>query len=445
MMLTEPLARFALRRDPVPPHVLHEAKRSALNVIAAAVGAAESEPVRIVLDWVRGNAARGPARVWGHAEAFVPSAAALVNGTMSHVLDYDDTHPGTLIHVTSPVLPPALHIAEARGLSGLALLEAFAVGAEVALRIGAVVFPSHYDRGYHITATAGTIGAAAAAGRALGLDPAQMRYALGIAATLSGGLREMFGSHCKPFQVGHAGRTGVMAAELALGGMTAAETSLEGAAGWTRAVADGVDPGALATLGERWDFAGNTYKPWACGLVAQPVVDAVIELRRRHAIALDEVVAIELTVPPRALELCGKRSPVTGLEGKFSVYHAAAVGFVDGAGGEAQFTDARVADATVRRLRARVTAVVDPLLDNDQSHVVVRVTDGRRLEHRVEHALGSPANPLTDAMLEDKYRAAADGIVPTARQAEVVSLIWNLHAAPDARALGRLLARGEPA
>lgn len=419
--------------------VVHEAKRCVLNGVAAALGGVDSDPVRILVGWARDNAAPGAGQVWGHPDRLAPAAAAMINGTMIHVLDFDDTHPGTLIHVTAPVLPAALHVAETLGLRGAAVLETFAIGAEVALRAGAAVFPSHYERGYHVSATAGAIGAAAAAGRALGLGAEAMGHALGIAAAIAGGLREMFGSHGKPFQVGHAAGNGVIAADLARRGLTATPTALEGRAGWARAVADAVDAGKLDGLGDAWTLLENTYKPWACGLVTHPAVDGIIRLREQHALSPATVESIDLLVSPRTLELCGERAPRLGLQGKFSVYHAAAVAVVDGRADEAQFTDARVQDPVVRAVRDKVTARADGALGIDQAHVTVRLTDGRRLEWRVEHSLGSPGNPMTDGMLVEKLRAASEGRLTPATCDEVIATIWALDRADDARVLGRLL------
>ena len=423
-MLTELIVRFAAEHRYVPEAIMHDAKRSILNGIAAAIGAVDSEPVRILIDWARATAAPGPGQVWGWGDAFTPSAAALINGTMSHVLDFDDTHPWTLLHPTSPTLPSSLQPAEASGTDGRVMLEAFAIGAEVSLRLGSAVFPAHYERGYHITATAGAIGAAAAAARVLRLSDRQIHHAVGIAAALSSGLRATFGSDCKAFQVGHAARNGIVAAELAARGLTGPAEPLEGPVGWARAGAGGFDVGQLDGLGETWRLAGNTYKAFACGLVAQATVDGVIRLRDRHGIRPEEVRAIELVVAPRALDLCGNPAPRRGLEGKFSVHHAAAAALVDGKGGEAQFTDARVQDLTVAALRGKVSAVTDPALADDQARVAISLADGRRPEILVEHCVGSSEYPMTDAMLEEKFRsldlrlgvlAAVDGGCPGAR------------------------------
>jgi 2-methylcitrate dehydratase PrpD len=431
-VLSHSLAEFAVNQT-VPEPVLHVARRSLLNACAAAVGAADSEPVEILAAWSRQTFASGASQVWFRAERFSPAGSAAINGTMIHELDYDDTHAATLVHPTAPVLPAVISLGEVRQASGRALLEAFALGGEISLRLGAAVFPAHYDRGFHVTATAGAIGAAGAAARILQLDATHAEQALGIAASRSGGLRQTFGSHSKSAQVGHAASVGAAAGQLASDGLNSGTGVLEGPFGWAHAFGGGFDPDALNGLGGDWLFSDNSFKAFACGNVGQAVIDGVIRLREGKSLDPNAVEALQLTVSPRAVALCGNPRPTTGLQGKFSLAHAASVALVDGRAGEAQFTDARVADPLLEVLRSRVTVAVDTGLTDLQAVVGIRTRDGQSHQIRVDDCLGSLQRPLSDAQLEDKFSAMADGRLSARRQRALIDSIWHLESVPDVR------------
>jgi len=216
----------------LPPEVIHEAKRAAVNFLAVTIAGA-SHPA-VVRALAVAQAVGGPpvCAVLGRNERTDPLHAALLNGIGSHVLDFDDTHAPTIIHPAGPVLPPPLALAEWKRGTGRDFLLAFVVGVEVACRAGLAVFPGHYDVGWHITGTAGCIGAAAAAARYLNLDAQSTAYALGLGATQAAGLQEMFGSMGKSFNVGRAAQSGLLAALLAQHGFTSSTSALEAKHGW---------------------------------------------------------------------------------------------------------------------------------------------------------------------------------------------------------------------
>lgn len=436
MGLTAELAAFVAGfQGGLPEEVVVAARRSLVNVLAACVGAGAHPAVEIACrtcaDW--GSEPR--AGVLGRELRLSLADAAWVNGIAAHVLDFDDTHPATIIHVSAPVLPAVLALADDRRLPGAVLLDAFALGAEVALRLGMALFPSHYDVGFHITGTAGAVGAAAAVARLLRLDAARTGHAMGIAAAKAAGLRVMFGSMTKSLQVGNAARTGVEAALLAAGGFTAAADALEGRYGLLAVTSRGGDPDqALPGLGEHWLLPENTFKAFPCGIVAHPVCDGALELYRRR-IDWRQVRRVDLTVHPRAIDLTGNPLPADGLEGKFSIYHCAAAALVFGALGEAQYTDAAVTDPRVVELRGRVAAAADASLGLDQARIVLTLADGRRLEHAVEHCLGSAARPMLEADITAKFRVQTPAGWPTDRVSTLLEVLWGIEAEPDVRRL----------
>jgi 2-methylcitrate dehydratase PrpD len=434
MEITRTLSRFVLehRAADLPQPVRHEAARSFLNWVSCAVGASRHETVERALAALAPFSGPPEATVLGRGERLDVMHAALMNGITSHTFDFDDTHLKTVIHPSGPVASAILALAERRRVSGTDFLHAFVLGVEVECRIGNAVYPEHYDVGWHITGTAGVFGAAAAAGRLLGLTEQQLTWALGIAATQASGLREMFGTMCKPFHPGNAARNGLLAALLAQQNFTSSEQGIEAKRGFAHVLSTAFKAEEITGgLGETWEIALNTYKPFACGIVIHPIIDACVQLREAHGIAAGEVAAVEARVHPLVLELTGKKTPQVGLEGKFSVYHSAAVALIFGAAGEQQYSDECVRDPRVVRLRDRVSAVIEPGLHEDQAHVTVRLNDGRTFEKRIEHAIGSLERPMSDRDLEAKFRTLSEGILSPSERDRLIGLCWGMESLED--------------
>lgn len=439
MEVTRTLARYIVqsRRGDIPAPVRHEAARALLNWCGCAIGASRHETVENALAAVLPFAGPPQAALLGRRERADILHAALINGIGSHVFDFDDTHVRA-IHPSAPVLPALLALAEWRGISGAELVHAFVVGVEAECRVGLSVFPEHYMIGWHITGTAGVFGAAAAAGKLLGLNEQQMAWALGIAATQSAGLREMFGSMCKSLHPGRAAHNGLTAALLASKNFTSSERGIEAPRGFAHVMSTKFDASIItAEWGGRYELSSNMYKPYACGLVVQGAIDGCIQLRNEHALTPQMIERVDLKVCPIVLELTAKENPQTGLEGKFSVFHAAAVALRYGMAGEAQFSDAVVLDPEVIALRRKVRIEADAELTRTQAHVFIRLKDGRTLERRVLHALGTLERPMSDADLEAKFRALAAGILSDRQSDEVIRLCWAVEELPDAGAIAR--------
>ncbi|HET7597796.1 MAG TPA: MmgE/PrpD family protein [Burkholderiales bacterium] len=440
MDVTRTLARFLVehRADAIPERVRHEAARSFLNWVGCAVGGSRHETVERALAALAPFSGRAEATLLGRGERLDIMLAALMNGITSHTFDFDDTHLKTVIHPSGPVAAAVLALAERQPVSGRDFLHAFILGVEAECRIGNSVYPEHYDVGWHITGTAGVFGAAAAAGRLLGLNEQQMTWALGTAATQASGLREMFGTMCKPFHPGNAARNGLLAALLAQQNFTSSNQGIEAKRGFAQVLATAFKPQEItARLGETWEIALNTYKPFACGIVIHPAIDGCIQLRNEHKLAPEDIAAVELQTHPLVLELTGKKTPQAGLEGKFSIYHSAAVAIIHGAAGEAQYSDACVRDPRVVALRERVTASADPGVHEDQVRIAVRLRDGRTLEKFVEHAIGSLDRPMSDADLEAKFRGLAQGILSSAETDRLIRLCWDVGSLPQAAEVAR--------
>ena len=418
-----------------PDEVEREAHRAFLNWLGCAVGAARHPTLDAALAGVRMLAPSAQATVLGREARVDVASAALLNGISSHTFDFDDTHAATLIHPSGPVMAAALALAEHLGRSGRELVDAIVIGIDVSCRAGLGLFPEHYDRGWHITGTAGPLGAAAACARLLRLDAGLTAMALSLAASQPIGLRDQFGSMAKPFHPGAAARAGLMAAVFAQHGYTASPQALQARRGYFHILTP--EPHwdrVLDQLGTRFELMRNTYKPYACGVVMHPGIDGCVQLRA-HGVPPAEIDRIELRAHPLVLELTGKPSPRTGLEGKFSIFHGCAVGYRHGRAGEAEFSDEAVNDAATVALRDRIVAIVSDDVGETSADVTLHTLDGRRLHTFVRHASGSLQQPMTDEQLERKFDAQVAPLLGEAGSARLRRLCAGLGRADGVRAL----------
>jgi len=438
--ITRTLARYVLsaKKEDLPSKVRHEAARTLLNYVGCAVGGSNHETVDIAVAALSPFSGPAQASVLGRKERLDILHASLMNGISSHVLDYDDTHLRTIIHPGGPVISAILALSETRPISGADFVNALVVGVEAECRIGNAVYPEHYNTGWHITGTTGVFGAAAAAGKLMGLNEQQMLWALGLASTQPVGLQEMFGTMTKSFHPGRAAQNGLTSALMAARNYTSSTQSLEARYGWANVLSTAHKYGEITeNLGSTYEISVNSYKPFACGVVMHPTIDGCIQLRNEHKLTASVIDRIDLRVHPLVLELTGKKTPATGLEGKFSIYHAAAAAIVEGEGGVAQFSDRAVRLPEVIALRDRVSTTVDPAIHEDQVRIAVVLRDGRRLEKFVEHAVGSVDHPMTDKDLEGKFEGLAAGILPRDRVRRLMDLCWQIESTADAASIAR--------
>ena len=427
--VTRTLARYVLsvRYDELPETVRKEARRTLLNWVGCTVGGSRHETVDVAVGALAPFSGPPQATLLGRRERFDILHASLLNGISSHVFDFDDTHLKTVIHPAGPVVSALLALAEHRPMSGREFLTSMVAGIEAECRIGNAVYPAHYDRGWHITGTAGVFGAAAACGRSLELSEQQMVWALGLAAAQPVGLREMFGTMTKSFHPGRAAQNGLTAALLASRGFTSTELALEGKNGWANVLSTSRNYAEITGhLGRSYEISLNTYKPFACGIVIHPAIDACIQLRNEHGLTADVIDRIDLGVHPLVLELTGKKTPTTGLESKFSVYFAAALAIVAGSAGMRDFSDANAKSPTIAALRDRVTATIDATLKEEQVRATIVLKDGRRLQKFIEHAIGSVERPMSDSDLENKFLGLADGVLPESQTRTLIARCWEV-------------------
>jgi 2-methylcitrate dehydratase PrpD len=413
----------------------HEAKRSILNFFATALGSAYDPAVADALSVLSLFSGAPTSSIIGRSERVDASCAAFLNAVSANLLDYDDTHLQTVIHPAAPVAAPLLALAEARGNSGREVLTAFILGVEVECRAGNAVSPGHYARGWHITATCGVFGSAAACAKLLGLAPEKIAHAIGIAASQSAGLVENLASGAKNVGVGNAARNGLFAALLAQQGYTAASRSIEGTLGWARAMGDQPDMDALTGgLGKSWELAKNTYKPYPAGIVFHAVIDACLSLRARLGGDMSGIVSVTVQ-GSRLLLARGDRAVSNERDARVSIHHSAAVALLFGAAGVREFSAAVVFQPAAAAMRQKVGAELDEALPDGAARVTIRTMQGETLTETVLAARGSLDHPLSDAAIEAKLRDCGCSNRAGWDAEKVIGEVWRLDTLPDVRAL----------
>ena len=437
--VTERLAAFVVEAqgDALPPQVIHQAKRSVMNFFAVALAGCRNATVETALSCLAAFSGGRQAALIGRRERIDALGAALLNAAGANVLDFCDTHTPTAIHPTAPVLPALLALAELTPVTGRDLLLALALGQEVECRIGLAISPSHYRKGWHITATCGVFGAAAGSGRLLGLSTRQMVYALGLAATQAAGLCECLGTPAKSVGVGNAARNGLLAALLAAQDFAGPAEPLSGAQGYYHALGEMPDLARITEdLGKTWEILKTSYKPYPCGFVIHPVLDCVLDWRRNHPAAI--VDRVRVTGNPLLAARADRPDIATGRESQVSVQHAVAAALLTGTAGLEQFGDACVRDPDIAALRRKIAVARDESFPTVAAAVEIATADGRVHKLTQKAARGSDLNPMSDRDLEEKLRACAAGWDSRHDVEPLIAALWQVDSRADVANLAGL-------
>jgi 2-methylcitrate dehydratase PrpD len=437
--ITGILAKFVVgtRWQDLPAEATHQAKRSLMNFFAVALTGCRNETIETALRTLAMFSGGKQAALIGRRERIDALNAAFLNAAGANVLDFCDTHVPTAIHPTAPLAPPLLALGDMQRVSGRDLLLAFVLGQEIECRVGLAISPSHYNRGWHITATCGVFGAAAGSGKLLALSPEQMVWALGSAATQASGLCECLGTPAKSVGVGNAARGGFLAALLAKENFEGPAEPLAGMQGYYNALAETPKLEVLTEgLGAHWEIMPTSYKPYPCGFVLHPALDCVLDWRRDHPD--DAVERVVVTGNPLVALRANRPDITAGRESQVSVQHSVAAALVTGRAGLDQFTDACVNDPQVLALRNKVELRQDAAIPTVAARVTITTSGGKTYELSQPAARGSDANPMSDKDLENKLRDAATIWNPRHDIAPLIDAIWQVDKSGDIATLAAL-------
>jgi 2-methylcitrate dehydratase PrpD len=419
-----------IRHAALPAPAATVAKQCLLDWLGVTLAAVDEPLVRILRDQAADEGGTAQAGLLGTGGRVTAAQAALVNGSAGHALDFDDVHMAVTGHPSVPVLPAVLAVAEREGLGGKAAVEGIVAGIETMARIGLLMAPGHYEAGFHATATVGHFGAAAAAGRMLGLDADTMATAFGIAGTQAAGLKSMFGTMCKPLHAGKAAADGLFAADLARRGFTANPAVLEVDQGFAASQTTTVNPArARAEPAGGYFIPDTLFKYHAACYLTHSMVEAIGAARRQHGFAADEVQGVRVTVDGGHFRVCNIPSPSTGLESKFSLRQMAAFALsgIDTAAQDT-FTDELAQRRDLVRLREKVAIERDQgrLSEKRAAQVAITLADGRVLT--AEHNVAIPERDLELQWqkLSAKFLALAVPVVGADKAGRLVELCRNL-------------------
>lgn len=408
----------------LPDSVRREAARTWLNWVACTVGGSRMPSVEAA---VRGLLLMGTGSVpvLGRHESLSLPDAALIGSLSASAHTFDDTHLSTITHPTGPVASALLSCAYQLGevgqpVSGEVLLTALAIGIELECRVSCAIAQGGANQGWYMTGLSGGIGAAAAVGYLLKLSREQLVYAIGLAAMQASGTRATHGSMAITFVPGIAARDGVVAAYMAAADFSCSPIAIDGRNGLLQVLTARQDASQIRDgLGTRFEMLNNTYKPYPCGIVIHPAIDACLHLVHRQQVRFQDIERIALKVHPDALNLCWRKLPESVLDAQVSLYHWIAACLVFGQAGVAQGEREAVMHADVRQLQTRAHAVADTTLGSNQAVVVVHLHDGQTREYKTEDVTGSVTNPMSDAQLNEKFLSLVSPVLG-AKRAQVL-------------------------
>ena len=420
----------ALFAAPLPEGVIEWAQHGVLDWVGGALAGAEDALTLALRDEARDEGGRPVATVLFHGEKTSAALAALVNGSMADALDFSDANPNMHGHTTPAIVGAALALAEAKGASGRALLEAIVAGIETACRVGLLAHGRLHPGGFHPTGTTVVFGAAAAAARLLRLDARQRAYALGLAATQGAGLVASAGSMAKPFHSGKAAMNGLLAASLAARGFTGRADAIEAPGGFLSAHVREWSAAPLAACDGRFLIRDTKFKAHAACALTHSSIENMLILMRQHAVTPAAIEQIELRVPNSSMGVCNVDVPTTGLEAKFSLKTVAAMTLLGDATGDINaYAVERVTRPEVKRLAARIEVVGTDDLEGGEAVAIAALTDGRKLTERYDSYTAKVDLAIQRDALGRKFRALVTPVLGEAQAARLEEAIFALDGA----------------
>ena len=376
--MTSRIAAFVVDTNAreIPNTIYEHAKVALMDWLGVAIAGKEEPLVNKLIQYTDCLGGKEQATILGHGVKKTVCQAALINGAASHALDYDDSMIAFLGHPSVTLFPSILSLSEWQGKNGADFLTAYIIGLKAGTTVAKCAGMGHYGVGWHGTSTMGHLASAAACSRLLGLDVQQTTYALGIAGTQASGLRQVFGTMCKPFHAGRASEVGLMASLLAQNGFTSAEDILEGQVGLFKTMKGEVDKDVLDTLGKTWEIEGLAQKYHASCHATHSPMEAAMSIVKHHGLSIDEIKSIKIKASEMALSAAFRTEASTGLEGKFCIPYCVANALVRGDTGTQAFQDDRVADPEVRELMKKISIRSYPEVQAMEAEVDVEKESG---------------------------------------------------------------------
>jgi len=441
----------------IPQDVMELGKKSMLDGIGLAISGSVAKSGELVRKHLNSlGVTGGPATVFGSNIKTAPRFAAFANGVGIHADDYDDTQLavakdrvyGLLTHPTAPALPSAIAKGEALNASGANVFLAYQLGVEVECKISEAINPRHYQTGFHSTATCGTFASASAAGKLMGLSHEAMLRALSIAGSQSAGLRENFGTMTKPFHAGRSSESGIVAAEFAQIGWTAAPNILEAPRGFFSAAGGGYDAAAIdGVLGKPWTFAspGVSIKPHPSGSLTHPGMTEMLRLIKEHDIKPEQIVNVKVGTNHNMPNALIHHRPTNELQAKFSMEFCMVILLLERRAGLSEFTDEVVMRPDVQAMIRKVDFGVDPEAEAAGFHkmttiITITLTDGRVIRGCADFGRGSPAMPMSYEEVAEKFRENCEfAKFDSKKTAQVVEMVRGIERLGSIRELTALL------
>ena len=437
--VTALLADYVLDTSDLPAPVRQEARRSFLNVLGCAIGGGRHEAVEMLNTALAGTTGAGVATLFGQGRKTDIMHATLLNGLAASVYSYDDTHADAIVHPAGPVMAAVLAYAERKSVTGRDALTAFALGVEIICRLSKAVSvaPAQGNMAWSQTGITVGIGTAVAIGKLLGLSAAQMRAAIGIAAAQSSGIRSLHGTMCTAYMPAHAGQTGMRAALMAAQNFTGGSEALERRYGFLTTFCEQADLDALTgALGERFEILRNTYKPYPCGIVIHPMLDAILQMKA-EGLTAEQVARIDVKASPGGMALCNRRHPQDEFQAHVSLHHRIASALIKGTTGIEVLSLPFVQDPATMAFQDRIHATEEYSRPGDSSELTVHLRGGGIRVCNIEHGIGSATNPMTDAQLEAKFRGQSDAKLGADRTNGIIAACWGIDGLADAGEIGR--------
>ncbi len=426
--MTRKIAEFIVttHADKIPEEAYAHAKVAFMDWLAVTLGGSNDPLVEKLIAFEKALGGNPQASILGHGIKMNISQAALINGSASHALDYDDTLVSFLGHPSVTLFPALLALCEWKNRNGRDFIDAYLIGLQAGATIGVCAGLDHYMAGWHATATLGHLASAAGCSRLLGLNEQQTVYALGIAGTQASGLKRVFGSMCKPFHAGRASQVGLTAALLAQSGFTSAQDILEGPQGFFEVLKGKVNPDVMALLGLGWDVKNISQKYHASCHATHSPIEAALSIVKKEGISLDTISSISVRSSKLAMDAAWVKLPSTGLEGKFSIPFCVANALVTGVTGVQAFTDDNINNPKIKELIEKITVNLDAQKTALESHVEIKTVDGRVYEAFSDILQQIPPLDIKKDRVEKKFWDQAGSLLDEARIKQAVSRINDL-------------------